>query len=147
MNVKRTSIAWFVVAAVFAGPALVPVAQAGETDLATRSFQTPSGNIHCLLQRSDNVLRCDILSGLNPEPNQRCRFDWVGLLLPREGRAQPNCGSDTIANQNAPVLQYGERWERRGRYCISRRTGLSCHSFGGWHFKLSRDDWGRWYTP
>jgi hypothetical protein len=146
MSVKRSSVALLVLAVAVTVLAAVPGAQAGQTDLSTRSFQTPSGNIHCLLQRSNNVLRCDILSGLDPEPNKPCRFDWVGLLLPREGRAQPNCASDTIANQDAPVLQYGERWERRGRYCISRRSGLSCHSFGGWHFKLSRDDWGRWYT-
>ena len=121
-------------------------ASADSTDLSTRRFQTPSGNIHCLMQ-DGGLLRCDILSGLNPEPDKKCELDWVGLLLPRAKTARPNCAGDTVADQSAPVLQYGERWERRGRRCVSKRSGLYCQSFGGWHFKLSREDWDTWYTP
>ena len=123
------------------------MSSASAAPLSTRSFQTPSNNIVCHLQRGDNLLRCDIRSGLNPEPKKDCDLDWVGLLLPRQSRARPNCAGDTVPNQDPTVLGYGERWERAGRWCVSKRTGLFCHNYGGWHFKLSRDDWDRWYTP
>ena len=116
-------------------------------DLSTRNFQTPSGNIKCSLQRTDNLLRCDIRSGLQPEPKKQCQLDWVGLLLSRSSRARPNCASDAIAAQDPPVLGDGETWQRRGRICVSRRSGLYCQNFSGYHFKLSREGWDRWYTP
>ncbi|MEA2498933.1 MAG: hypothetical protein QOH26_1338 [Actinomycetota bacterium] len=123
----------------------LPIAQA--EDLSTRNFQTPSGNIKCSLQRTDNLLRCDIRSGLQPEPKKPCELDWVGLLLSRSSRARPNCASDAIAAQDPPVLGYGETWQRRGRICVSRRSGLYCQNFSGYHFKLSRESWDRWYRP
>jgi hypothetical protein len=114
--------------------------------LTTRTFQTPSGNIACALQH-DNLLRCDIRSGLNPEPKKPCPVDWVGLLLSRMHRARPNCAGDTNVNGDPPVLAYGQQWQRRGRICTSRRSGLYCQNFSGYHFKLSRDSWDRWYRP
>jgi hypothetical protein len=116
-------------------------------DLSTRKFQTPSGNILCALERTTNLLRCDILSGLNPEPDRACEGDWTGLALSRSHRAKPICAGDTVADQSAPVLGYGETWQRRGRICTSRRSGLYCQNFSGYHFKLSRDSWDRWYRP
>jgi hypothetical protein len=111
-----------------------------------RNFVTPSGNIQCHLQ-SDNVLRCDIHSGLNPQPNKPCDLDWVGLLLGRMDRAQPNCAGDAIAASSPPVLHYGQKWERRGRICTAKETGLYCMNYSGYHFKLARDHWRRWYRP
>jgi hypothetical protein len=131
------------VSALVAGAALV--ATPAKADLSGRKFQTPSGNIHC--RQAGASLRCDVLSGLKPEPKKQCELDWTGLILGREGKAKPNCAGDTVADQNAPVLQYGEHWQRNGRRCVSRESGLSCRNFGGWHFNLSRDDWDRWYTP
>ena len=119
-----------------------------DADLHARYFETPSGNIVCMVQRRDNLLRCDIRSGLNPEPKKRCEGDWVGLLLGRMNRARPNCASDGIAsNDPRPVLGYGEKWRLRGRTCISKRSGLYCRNDSGYHFKLSRDGWGCWYRP
>jgi hypothetical protein len=119
------------------------------TILTTPSFQMPSRNIGCAL--SERVLRCDILSGLNPEPKRPCELDWVGLVLPPDGPAEPNCAGDTIYDAGAPTLAYGEIWHdprsnRRGIWCESRPTGLDCFDQsrseqGPFGFSLSRERW------
>ena len=141
---SRPTLCVLLVTALVAG-IVVSTAPAHAADLSGRKFQTPSGNIHC--RQVGKALRCDILSGLTPEPEKRCELDWTGLTLDREGRARPQCAGDTVADRDAPVLEYGEHWQRNGRRCVSRESGLYCRNFGGWHFKLSRDDWDRWYTP
>ncbi|MEA2435425.1 MAG: hypothetical protein QOG54_2882 [Actinomycetota bacterium] len=107
--------------------------------LRSRAFQTPSGNIGCLL--AGGHLRCDILSGLNPEPNRPCELDWTGLSIGREARARPVCAGDTVFDRNSPVLNYGEKWRRGGIVCVSRQSGLRCHNNFDHGFFLSRDDW------
>jgi hypothetical protein len=111
----------------------------GYPDLAAASFQMPSRNIGCAL--SAGVLRCDILSGLKPEPEEACDFDWVGMVLPREGAAEPNCGSDAVYEGEAPTLAYGGTWRRAGFACESREAGLSCTSPSGRGFTLARASW------
>jgi hypothetical protein len=86
------------------------------------------------------VLRCDILSGLQPEPTTACDFDWVGVVL-SNASSGPNCGSDTVYTKGAPTLAYGGEW-RRGRFmCRSREDGLTCVSGTGHGFELSRETW------
>lgn len=141
---SRSTLRVLLVTAFIAGLVVIPV-PAHAADLSGVKFQTPSGNIHC--RQSGRTLRCDILSGLKPEPKKRCELDWTGLSLGREGRARPQCAGDTVADHDAPVLEYGDQWQRNGRRCVSLESGLHCSNFGGWHFKLSREDWDRWYTP
>jgi len=114
---------------------------AGAAPLRTRKFKMPSRNIYCLI--SGGALRCDILSGLNPEPKRHCDFDWSGLALRPRSRARPLCVSDSIADQDARTLRYGKRWKRRGIVCMSRRTGLRCRNRVDHGFFLSRRDWNR----
>jgi hypothetical protein len=97
--------------------------------LATKSFRMPSGNIGCVL--ANRVLRCDILSGLNPEPSRACELDWVGVVLPADGAARPNCAGDTAYGQAAPTLAYGAIWARGGFRCDSDESGLSCMAMYG----------------
>jgi hypothetical protein len=108
-------------------------------DLATRSFQLPSGNIGCLF--ASGVLRCDILSGLDPEPTASCELDWVGLGLGRTGAAAPNCAGDTIFNPDMPTLAYGSSWSRQGITCESSRNGLACANRQGHELMLARGSW------
>jgi hypothetical protein len=108
-------------------------------DLATRRFQLPTGNIGCLL--AAGVLRCDILSGLQPEPAEDCDFDWVGVELGRTGAAAPNCGSDTIFAAGMPTLAYGSTWSRGGVTCESAESGLSCTNGDGHGLTLARGSW------
>jgi hypothetical protein len=57
-------------------------------------FQMPSKNIGCGFD--SGVLRCDILSGLQPEPSEPCELDWTGIVLEADRPAQPQCAGDTV---------------------------------------------------
>jgi hypothetical protein len=104
-------------------------------------FRMPSGNVGCVA--GPGAMRCDILSGLRPEPRGRCELDWTGLTLSPTGRAQPACAGDTVFNPRFPVLAYGRTWTRAGFVCISRRTGLECRNRQRHGFVLAREGWRR----
>jgi hypothetical protein len=104
-----------------------------------RRFQMPSKNIGCGFE--SDVLRCDILSGLQPEPSEPCELDWTGIVLEADGRVLPQCAGDTIYEASAPVLAYGETWSREGITCVSTASGLDCQSPAGTGFKLARAAW------
>jgi hypothetical protein len=107
--------------------------------LATPRFQLPSKNIGCVLE--DDVLRCDILSGLSPEPEGACELDWVGLVLRAEGPTEPSCAGDTAYDEAAPTLAYGESWARNGLTCAAEQSGLTCTNEAGHSFTLARAGW------
>jgi hypothetical protein len=111
----------------------------GTPPLTSRSFQMPSRKIGCLL--AHRVLRCDILPGLEPEPDESCDFDWVGLELGTTGPAAPNCGSDTVFDQAAPTLGPGDTWARSGIECEALRNSLHCANPEEHEFDLAP---GRW---
>jgi hypothetical protein len=102
-------------------------------------FQMPSHNVGCGLD--SGVLRCDILSGLQPEPTEPCELDWTGVVLEAQGAAQPECAGDTVYKASSPVLEYGETWSREGLSCLSLESGLECRNNGGHGFKLARASW------
>jgi hypothetical protein len=110
------------------------------------SFRTPSGNIYCaLVGEEENMLRCEIRSMLNPLPPQPypgyCEFDWgAGFLLPRQGKPEILCISDTIGGSNY-TLPYGKTWENAGFKCLSQKAGLKCTNSSGRGFFLSREKW------
>ena len=108
---------------------------------AFESFRTPSGNILCLYATSGSTLRCDILSGLRPEPRGRCELDWTGLSLRPTGAARPVCAGDVAASPRSRVLRYGQTWRRAGIACTSRMTGLRCANGSRRGFFLSRAAW------
>jgi hypothetical protein len=99
----------------------------------------PSRNIGCALTGSE--LRCDIVSGLRPEPERTCELDWVGLELPADSATRPNCAGDTIYDPSAPILAYGDMWHRGRFWCESQRTGLLCLNPTGGSFQLARERW------
>jgi len=100
------------------------------------AFQTPSKNIGC--RYFNGSVRCDVLSGVKPQPTGTCELDWVGFALERAGPAAAQCAGDTVYSQGSPVLAYGERWRRGGITCVSRETGLLCTNQDGRGFVLSR---------
>jgi hypothetical protein len=106
---------------------------------APAGFRLPSGNIACL--DTPGGLRCDILSGLKPEPRRACELDWTGTWLAHKGRASAVCAGDTVFDPRARVLPYGTTWRRNGLTCDSRRTGLTCRNRAGHGFFLSRQRW------
>jgi hypothetical protein len=111
-------------------------------------FRTPSKNIACAYSPAEfghaATLRCDILSGLKPQPQKRCELDWVGAVMTRRGKAHPLCAGDTVHDKRAPILRYGQTWKHRGFGCRSRRIGLKCRNRAGHGFFLSRQRWRTW---
>jgi hypothetical protein len=105
-------------------------------------FRTPSKNIACayFTVGAPATLRCDILSGLKPEPRGRCELDWTGVSM-GAGRARAACAGDTVYDLDAPVLGYGKTWQRGPFTCLSMRIGLSCANRTGHGFFLSRESW------
>jgi uncharacterized protein DUF6636 len=99
-------------------------------------FRMPSKNVGCIYNAG--VLRCDILSGLIPEPSEPCELDWTGFVLKDTRGAQPECAGDTVYDEGSPVLEYGERWSKGGITCESRPTGLRCENGAGAGFTLAR---------
>lgn len=102
----------------------------------------PSGNIACLY--NSGKLRCDIFSGLKPEPEKPCDFYWKGVMLPASGKASYLCIIDTVYDPSAPTLRYGTKWKRHGIVCRSRTTGLRCHNPDQHGFLLSRSHSKKW---
>ncbi len=130
-----------------AAAALLGAASAAEAaaPLATPTFKMPSGNIVCAVSTATGPflpsLRCDILSGLRPEPTRLCEGDWTGLSLRRIGKGRAVCAGDTVYDRRAPALAYGRVWARNGFRCVSRTQGLTCTKAGGNGFFLSRHRW------
>jgi hypothetical protein len=104
-------------------------------------FQSPSGNIGCVIGRRGGV-RCDIRNrDWRPPPKPAsCRLDWgFGLTVERRGRGRFVCAGDTTLGQGRR-LAYGDAI-RRGRFrCVSRRSGMRCVNRRNGHgFNLSRE--------
>jgi uncharacterized protein DUF6636 len=104
-------------------------------------FQSPSGNIGCVIGRRGGV-RCDIRNrDWRPPPKPAsCMLDWgFGLTVGRRGRGRFVCAGDTTLGQGRR-LAYGDAI-RRGRFrCVSRRSGMRCTNRRNGHgFSLSRE--------
>ena len=108
-------------------------------------FRTPSKNIVCgrlpAAYGSPEVLRCDIFSGLRPEPRRSCELDWTGVSMGPRKRATPTCAGDTVSDPSFRVLPYGRTWSKGSFTCLSSRVGVSCSNRAGYGFFLSRESW------
>jgi hypothetical protein len=118
---------------------LVACQALGYPIVTTATFKMPSSNIGCELRGT--TLRCDIRSGLKPPPAKACAGEWDGVVLASDGKAKPNCASDTIFDDSAPTLAYGSTWGGGGITCLSDESGLQCSSTAGHSFFLSRTSW------
>lgn len=106
--------------------------------LALESFQSPSGNIGCVL--SDGEARCDAAkhSWAAPRPAD-CPAGsdaGQGLYVGAAGEAGVVCAGDTTLDDSAPVLAYGTAAEGGGTVCVSRRAGLTCTNGDGHGFTI-----------
>jgi hypothetical protein len=119
--------------------AALATALAAASPASAANFQSPSGNIRCVIVKSDGV-RCDITErSFSPPPKPRsCDFDWgnsmsVGL----RGRGRFVCVSDAV--DGGRTLGFGEAI-RRGRFrCRSRTNGIRCVNLRTSHgFALGR---------
>lgn len=120
---------------------LVPVLASAQPPLQSppAAFQTPSGNVHCLLR--GDALRCDVLErDHDPPPRPRdCPQGWRGALgLRAAGETALLCEAGTVRNDEAFVLGYGARWLGPGITCDSGEDGLRCTNGAGRGFQASR---------
>jgi hypothetical protein len=129
----------------WAATALVAVAAVLAADASPASaltfFQSPSGNIGCVIGKGNGV-RCDIRErDWQPPPKPAsCPLDWGhAIAVGRRGRGHFVCAGDTTLGEGRR-LGYGKAI-RRGRFrCVSRRSGMRCANRRNGHgFKLSRD--------
>ena len=135
---RKKLLALLAASTVATGLLLAPTTSANAA-LHSRYFKMPSKNIHCAIFSGN--LRCDILSGLKPEPQRECEGDWTGLILASEGKAGAVCAGDTVAKKGSNTLEYGSKWRRNKITCTSKTTGLRCRNRKGHGFFLSRDSW------
>jgi hypothetical protein len=125
-----------------AGVVLAAGAHAASQPSVFVKFRMPSGNIGCTGSiggaGTPSYLRCDILSGLRPEPRRPCRLDWTGFSIGKTGAARAVCAGDTSYDTKARILRYGAIWKQGGLVCRSRRSGLRCTNRDGRGFVLAR---------
>jgi hypothetical protein len=109
----------------------------------TVSFQSPSGNIQCVISTGDfGDVRCDILQftpSRLPAPED-CAFQWGRSFGVNAAAAQGYlmCVSDDLSGATPYTLGYGEVVERGGYRCSSEKTGMTCTNQTGHGFSLSR---------
>jgi hypothetical protein len=106
-------------------------------------FQTPSGNIHCVIYAEQPAgVRCDMVelvqSYTAPPPD--CDLDYgtsfyVEADAPKAGLS---CHGDTIILPTMSVLAYGSQISVGGITCQSETSGLTCTNQTGAGFTLSR---------
>ena len=91
-------------------------------------FQTPSGNVYCVLNRA--LARCDIIrrTWLPPAKPAGCDFDWGNGAYVEAGTAGMTCASDTLIGSARQTLEYGESLRAGPLRCDSQSTGVTCSS-------------------
>lgn len=105
-------------------------------------FQSPTGNIHCLISTYfPPEARCDIIDytpSFRTAP-QGCDLDWGNAFIVEEkGRGLLGCVGDTTIDRSAPKLDYGRYVQAGGFTCLSETTGMTCRNAGGGGFTVSR---------
>ena len=95
-------------------------------------FETPSGNIGCIMGAGYGA-RCDIQNrdwSRGPRP-EGCRMDvdWgQGLIVGKRGKGHIVCAGDTALNNGGGTLAYGKS-ASAGRFtCTSRESGVTCRN-------------------
>ena len=109
----------------------------------TQFFQSPSGNIQCVIGGGDSVVvRCDL--GVDQltydQKPATCDGDWgqsFGVM--ESGVGFINCVTDAIgAPKEVAVLPYGVDLVLDGVTCRSETTGMTCTNTDGGGFSVRR---------
>jgi hypothetical protein len=108
--------------------------------LHLQSFQSPSGNIGCIM--FEGGARCDIdKHSWTPPPRPASCSDQVdygqGLAVSSDGGGTVVCAGDTAMNGKDPILAYGATSEVGGTSCVSQESGITCTNPGGGGFFIS----------
>jgi hypothetical protein len=119
--------------------AVLGAVAAGSALAAFKGFDSPSGNIGCVME--SRSVRCDIGDhdwAAPPKP-KNCELDYGGgVAVGLGGRAGFVCAGDTTLH-SGPPLAYGKS-QSLGRFrCASEEAGMRCVNRRNGHgFLLSR---------
>lgn len=110
----------------------------------SESFQSPSGNIACMLG-ADGVA-CDISDyTYQPPPPPACaqHIAWGNRFVLEPGKpAAIHCHGDTLRLPGEPTLDYGQTASAGTLSCVSEASGMRCADSGSGHyFRVSRDSY------
>ena len=129
------------VSVAIATPAALPAAAD-----AIVQFETPSGNIGCIMG-SGYGARCDIQNkdwSRGPRPaGCPTEVDWgQGLIVGKRGKGHIVCAGDTALNNGGGKLDYGKS-KSVGRFkCTSRTSGVTCRNTRNGHgFFISKQSY------
>lgn len=104
----------------------------GSEPVRHRRFQSPSGNIYCVVRHDLYPSGCEIREGAVRD-EAVCAGSpsaFVGRIEFYQRRAVPVCNTDTFWEPGAPVLGYGEAARVPGGdvMCLSETIGVTCIS-------------------
>jgi hypothetical protein len=110
---------------------------------ASKSFQSPSQNIGCLM--TGKFVGCEIHEHSYPNPPKPhpCHGDYDGGVVGLETshKAHVDCASGELIEPSAPVLAYGNRIDNHAFRCASKTKGMRCVNRQTRHgFFISRAD-------
>lgn len=116
---------------------------AGAAVANEQAFQSPSGNIRCIVSEEGLfAVRCDLevdRQSYTDRP-ETCEGDWgTSFVVLRAGTGLLNCALEEIAPPETPlVLPYGVTLELDGITCLSETTGMTCTNAQGGGFAVRR---------
>lgn len=106
-------------------------------------FQSPTGNIHCLIATGDYAgARCDMrqLTPTYRTAPPDCDLDWGSSFeIAAQGRKGAlACVGDSVEDPGSFVLGYGKSVTLGGFVCSSEKSGMTCTNPAGHGFTLSK---------
>ncbi len=131
-------------AAVAVVATLVGLAQPAIAHADSKYFQSPSGNITCVLDTK--LVECDIAEyTFTPPPPPECasHIKWGNRFSLSPGKAGAvECHGDTTQLAGEPTLNYGQTIAAGTLTCTSEQAGVRCIDTGSKHFfRVSRDSY------
>lgn len=107
------------------------------------AFQSPSGNIHCVIWGGEYAgARCDMME-LTPSFSKApadCDLDWGASFAvdPLGDRGYLACVGDTVADPSGLLLDYDQEISIVGITCVSQKSGMTCTNALGHGFTIAK---------